>query len=133
MWSPSVLRRFDQQYSCGRSSRSIFARSGQCYQQGLFISLGGVLSKPTAGVTTHWWGLIRISWCVGAPYNKLLKLILSKTNGPHEIPNWLLCEYTDFLALPVSKIINSSFKEQRLLCMCKLANVSPLPKKKIVN
>lgn len=38
----------------------------------------------------------------------------SKACGPDEIPNWLLKEYAELLAVPVSKIINSSFKEQRL-------------------
>ena len=38
----------------------------------------------------------------------------SKACGPDEIPNCLLKEYAELFAFPVSKIINSSFKEQRL-------------------
>ena len=56
----------------------------------------------------------------------------SKTCGPDEIPNWLLKEYAELLAFPVSKIINSSFKEQRLPKIWKFADVSPLPKVKPV-
>ena len=56
----------------------------------------------------------------------------SKACGPDEIPNWLLKEYAELLAFPVSKIINSSFKEQRLPKIWKLADVSPLPKVKPV-
>ena len=65
-------------------------------------------------------------------YKLLSKINPSKTNGPDEIPNWLLREYADFLALHVCKITNASIKEQRLPRML-LANVSPLPKKKIIN
>ena len=56
----------------------------------------------------------------------------SKACGPDEIPNWLLKEYAELLALPVSIIINSSFKEQRLPKIWKFANISPLPKTKPV-
>jgi len=56
----------------------------------------------------------------------------SKACGPDEIPNWLLKEYAELLAVPVSKIINSSFKEQRLPKIWKFANISPLPKVKPV-
>ena len=48
--------------------------------------------------------------------------------GPDEIPNWLLKEYAELLAFPVSKVINSSFKEQRLPKIWKFDDVSPLPK-----
>lgn len=66
--------------------------------------------------------------------HKLLsKLTLSKASGPDDVPNWLLREYADPLAYPVSKIISASFVEQRLPHTRKLANVSPLPKKKPVN
>ena len=66
--------------------------------------------------------------------HKLLsKLNPSKASGPDDIPNWLLREYADLLAYPVSKIISASFVEQRLPHMWKLANVSPLQKKKPVN
>ena len=52
----------------------------------------------------------------------------SKACGPDEIPYWLLKEYAELLAFPVSKIINSSFKEQRLPKIWEFADVSPLPR-----
>ena len=67
---------------------------------------------------------------------RIMKLLAtlnpSKACGPDEIPNWLLKEYAELLAFPVSKIINSSFKEQRLPKIWKFADVSPLPKVKPV-
>ena len=48
------------------------------------------------------------------------------------IPNWLLREYADLIAFPVCRILNASFKEQRLPRSWKLADVTPLPKKKLV-
>ena len=53
--------------------------------------------------------------------------ILSKLNpfkscGPDRIPNWLLREYADLIA---------GLKEQRLPRSWKLADVTPLPKKKL--
>ena len=62
----------------------------------------------------------------------LASLNPSKLCGPDEIPNWLLKEYAELLAVPVSKIINSSFKEQRLPKIWKFTNISPLPKVKPV-
>ena len=56
----------------------------------------------------------------------------SKAYGSAEIPNWLLKDYAELLAFAVSKIINSSFKEQRLPKIWKFADVSPLPKVKPV-
>ena len=41
-------------------------------------------------------------------------------------------EYAELLAVPVTGILNSSYKEQRLPCVWKFANVSPRPKKKPV-
>ena len=48
------------------------------------------------------------------------------------MPNWLLREYAVILALPISLLLNASYKQQRLPAIWKLANVSPLPKVKIV-
>ena len=56
---------------------------------------------------------------------RIMKLLAtlnpSKACGPDEIPNWLLKEHAELLAFPVSKIINSSFKEQRLPKIWKFA------------
>ena len=65
-------------------------------------------------------------------FKLLSKLNPAKSYGPDAIPNWFLREYAEFLALPVSKILNTSFKEQRLPSLWKLADGSPLIKKKPV-
>ena len=64
--------------------------------------------------------------------SQLQKLNSSKSGGPDEVPNWLLREYAVILALPISLLLNASYKQQRLPAIWKLANVSPLPKVKIV-
>ena len=55
-----------------------------------------------------------------------------KAAGPDCVPNWLLREYTEVLAEPVTAILNSSYKEQRLPSPWKLADVVPLPNQKPV-
>ena len=55
-----------------------------------------------------------------------------KASGPDKIPNWFLKEYSYLLAFPVKEILNCSFREQRLPAIWKMADVSPLPKKKPV-
>ena len=62
----------------------------------------------------------------------LAKLNPSKACGPDGIPNWLLKDYAELLAFPITKIINASFKAQRIPRIWKLADVSPLPKTKPV-
>ena len=62
----------------------------------------------------------------------LSKLHLRKASGPDNVPNWLLKEYSDILALPITQILNTFFKEQRLPTIWKMADVTPLPKKKPV-
>jgi len=62
----------------------------------------------------------------------LRKLNPAKSCGPDTVPNWLLKEYEDFLAYPITTTLNSSFKEQRLPSVWKLADVTPIPKKKPV-
>ena len=56
----------------------------------------------------------------------------AKAQGPDGIPNWILKDFAELLAYPVSAILNASFNEQRLPSTWKLADVSPLPKKKTV-
>ena len=62
----------------------------------------------------------------------LSKLNPFKSCGSDRIPNWLLREYADVIAFPVSRILNASCKEQLLPRSWKLADVTPLPKKKPV-
>ena len=55
-----------------------------------------------------------------------------KAAGPDCVPNWLLREYAEVLVEPVTAILNSSYKEQKLPYPWKLADVVPLPKQKPV-
>ena len=52
----------------------------------------------------------------------------SKSNGPDNIPNWILRRFADLLAAPVTAILNASFDECRVPSVWKLANVCPIPK-----
>ena len=61
-------------------------------------------------------------------YKRLSHLNAAKAGGPDGIPNWVLREYAECLAYPVSIILNASFKEQQLPRPWKLADVTPLPK-----
>ena len=62
----------------------------------------------------------------------LANLNQSKASGPDNVLNWLLKEYSDILAFPITQILNASYPEQRLPTILKMADVSPLPKKKPV-
>ena len=55
-----------------------------------------------------------------------------KAYEPDRIPNWLLKEYSDIMAYPVTEILNASYLEQRLPTTWKMADVTPQPKKKPV-
>ena len=63
---------------------------------------------------------------------RLSHLNAAKAGGPNGIPNWILRKYAEFLAYPISIILNASFKEQQLPRLWKLADVTPLPKTKPV-
>lgn len=58
------------------------------------------------------------------------KLNPAKVYGPDAIPNWWLKEYAEFIAYPITTILNSSFKEQLLPSIWKLADVSQTSPKK---
>ena len=55
-----------------------------------------------------------------------------KASGPDNIPNAILRDYSRIVALPIMNIINTSYREQYLPACWKMADVSPLPKKKPV-
>ena len=55
-----------------------------------------------------------------------------KACGPDRTPSWLLKEYCDLVAYPITEILNASYAEQRLPTIWKMADVTPLPKKKPV-
>ena len=61
-------------------------------------------------------------------YRCLKSLDSSKSTGPDNITSWVLKENAEVLALPVCKIFNSSYEEQRLPSSWKMSNVVPIPK-----
>ena len=63
-------------------------------------------------------------------YMTLSHLNSGKAGGPDWISNWILKDNVDFLAYPVTTILNASFKEQRLPNIWNLVGVSRLPKMK---
>ena len=64
--------------------------------------------------------------------HKLKAISTVKSNGPDNIPNWILKEFAIELSSPVAKIINSSFEEESLPTIWKEANITPLPKQPII-
>ena len=90
------------------------------------LLLNGFLSSPTrprssglpnSACKEHW---------IGCPQNPM------KACGPDRTPSWLLKEYCDLMAYPITEILNASYAEQRLPTIWKMADVTPLPKKKPV-
>ena len=65
-------------------------------------------------------------------FEKLSNIKSSKVSGPKTIPDWVLKENGDILALPECKIVNSSYQENRLPSSWKLVEVTTLPKQKPV-
>ena len=63
---------------------------------------------------------------------KLKNLNPSKAPGPDDIPNWILRDYAEILAPPISNLLNSSYKQQKLPLSWKQANITPIPKEKPV-
>ena len=61
-------------------------------------------------------------------WNCLNSLNPCKSGGPDNIPSWVFKEYATILSLPVMKIINSSYTENKLLPIWKKANIIPVPK-----
>ena len=64
-----------------------------------------------------------------------VKASLSKVNhrkatGPDEIPGWILKEYSNLLASPITAICNSSLREGIVHPMWKSAIAIPVPKKR---
>ena len=61
-------------------------------------------------------------------YGNLLHLNKHKASGPYGLSNWFLKEYAELLNQPITDILNSSYKEQKLLSVWKHVDVTPLPK-----
>jgi len=104
----------------------------ECHQKCSTWTTWGILpckrftSSPSGGITEF----LEVS--EDQVYRTLKLLNPTKACGPDRIPNWLLKEYAKLLVVPVTRILDSSYKEQRLPWVWKLADVSPLPKKKPV-
>ena len=64
---------------------------------------------------------------------KLREVSTSRASGPDDIPNWVLKEYADILAVPIAVILNASFSEVSVPRLWKLADVPALPKAPIVS
>ena len=79
------------------------------------------ISEQPHDITTPW-----------ETYKKLKSLNGSKAPGPDAIPNFVYKEFAEFLACPISNLINCSFSHQSLPSLWKLANVIPVPKEKVV-
>ena len=62
-------------------------------------------------------------------YKKLSTLNSTKAQGPDNILAWLLKENADLLAILVSDIHNSSYRENNLPPSWKTADIVPIPKK----
>ena len=57
-----------------------------------------------------------------------------KYPSPGNIPNWLLTEYAELLADPITDILDTSFKEQKVPIIWRTANITPIPKvKQVIN
>ena len=57
-----------------------------------------------------------------------------KPPGPDNIPNWLHKEYAELLADPITNILNTTFKEQKVPIIWRTANITPIPKvKQVIN
>ena len=65
-------------------------------------------------------------------YDKLISLNPKKAPGPDGIPNWISKEYAELLENPISNMLNASYQEVNLPLAWKQANVTPLPKEKLV-
>ena len=63
---------------------------------------------------------------------KLRAISTSQASGPDELPNWVLKEYSDILAAPITVIMNSSVVECRVPCVWKIVDVPPIPKSRTI-
>jgi hypothetical protein len=64
---------------------------------------------------------------------KLKSLNASKSPGPDGVPSWLLKDFAEILAYPITLVINSSFEQEHLPLAWKQANISHIRKASQVN
>ena len=65
-------------------------------------------------------------------HSKLKSLNSGKAPGPDGLANWILKEYADILASPISTLLNVSYNEQKLTMGWKRANTTHIPEEKPV-
>lgn len=59
---------------------------------------------------------------------KLKEIGTSHAGGPDGLPNWVLKEFAEILATPITDILNTSFCDCKVPYIWKIADVCPLPK-----
>ena len=59
---------------------------------------------------------------------KLAAIDVRKSCGPDNIPNWLLHDFSRWLAEPICAIYNASLRQGEVPSLWKCANVVPVPK-----
>ena len=59
---------------------------------------------------------------------KLKEISTSRAGGPDGLPNWVLKEFAEILATPITDILNTSFRDCKVPRIWKIADVCPLPK-----
>ena len=59
---------------------------------------------------------------------KLNSIDIHKSNGPDDVPNWFLRDFSAWLAEPLAAIFNMSVCSGHVPCSWKRANVTPIPK-----
>ena len=64
---------------------------------------------------------------------KLKEISICRSSGPDDLPNWVLKEFAYVLAPSITDILNSSFHEQKVPFLWKIANVTPLAKDSIIS
>jgi len=71
-------------------------------------------------------------WLLSQRGGKLRAISTSQASGPDELPNWVLKEYSDILAAPITVIMNSPFVECRMPRIWKIVDVPPIPKSRTI-
>ena len=69
-----------------------------------------------------------ISVTVESVAARLSSISASRAGGPDNLPNWVLKEFSVILAPALTDVLNQSFRESKVPCIWKLADVPPVPK-----
>ena len=60
--------------------------------------------------------------------NDVRKIMKRTGSGPDGLPYWLWKDFAPYLAPILTRILNSSLEQQKVLILWKLANLTPIPK-----